>query len=91
MPRAFSLHVPPDAPFQALAGDVALRFATLSGASGMDAERFGTEVTSGVHALATSESGIDLAFENSAAGLVVTITCGSHVRIIRHPLPAAES
>jgi len=91
MSRAFSLHVPPGAPFQALAGDVALRFAVIAGASEMDAGTFGSEVESGVHALATANEGVDLAFESNTAGFEVSIRCGSHARIIRRALPGTVS
>ena len=91
MSRSFSLHVPSDASFQALAGDVALRFAALVGASETDAETFGLAVASGVHALATADTGVDLAFESGPAGLEVSIRCGSHARIIRHALPGTGS
>jgi hypothetical protein len=91
MSRAFSLHVPPDARFQALAGNVALRFAAMAGASETGAETFGSEVESGVHALALAGEGVDLVFESGPAGFEVSIRCGSHARIIRHALPAAQS
>ena len=89
MSRAFSLHVPSDALFQALAGDVALRFAVIAGASEMEAATFGSEVESGVHALAIANEGVDLAFESNTAGFEVSIRCGSHTRIIRRALPGA--
>jgi len=89
MSRAFSLHVPADAPFEVLAGDVARRFAEMAGASESEAETFGSEVESGVHALTATGSGAQLAFESGPTGLEVSISDGSHTRVIRRTLPPA--
>ena len=90
MSRAFTLHVPADAAFQTLTADVASKFAEIAGANALEAAGFGTEVEAGVHALATSDAGLDLTFDSSPSGLEASIRCGPHTRVVRHALSAAK-
>jgi hypothetical protein len=87
----FTLQVPADRRFRALAAEVAARYVALVG--GSDAEAASLEVTlaDAMAPCAESNGAIELRFHSTSTDLEVTLTCGARSSVIHHPLPAGKS
>jgi hypothetical protein len=92
MPR-FALQVPVDAPYRALAADVAARYVEMAGGAASDAATIAAAITSAIDELSAERPAaheVHLEFVQSATGLDVTIRCGDRSRSLRNPLPARK-
>lgn len=91
MADAFTLHLPLDAPYRALAPEVAARYAELSGGSASDGAAMAATLTSAIDRLA-SQAGphaqIDLSFRPNTAGVHVELSCNGRHETVHVPLPA---
>jgi len=91
MSESFTLHVPIDAAYLALAPEVATRYAELSGASSGDAAALAAALVNAlarVTAGAQPEAGVDLAFRLVPPAVHVDLSCNGHRESVTVKIPA---
>lgn len=82
----FTLQVPAEPPYRALAGDVAARYVEVAGGGGTAAASVAAEVRRAADVLAAAGTAIDLTFFRGAAGLEVVLSCGGRTERVTSPL-----
>ena len=93
MPQPFTLSVPLDSQFRALAPEVAGKYAELLGGSPTDAESMAAAVTAALDAYAASagpDGHVDMKFRREGDGIHVDLHCGSKTSTLKHLLTAAK-
>lgn len=93
MPDAFTLLVSTDAPFRALAPEVAGRYAELSGGSAADGAALAAAVSAAIDRVAAGagpEAQVDLSFRPDADGLYVDLSCNGNRETVNVTLPVAK-
>ncbi|MEO8481281.1 MAG: hypothetical protein ABI634_03675 [Acidobacteriota bacterium] len=80
----FTLRVPADGLFPALAGAVASRFLELCGAAAVDAARFEREVTSAAALVAPGAETIECTFVGGPSGVEATLRAGARHQTVQH-------
>lgn len=89
---AFTIQVPADADYRALAAEVAGRYVELLGASKPDCAALVRALTEQVEAMAASSGEqIELSCTQTAQGIEVAIRASGRVSIVHHPLAAGAS
>ncbi len=80
----FTLRVPAEMPFSALAGAVASRFLEVCGATADEAVRFEGEVNRVVALVAPGAEAIDCTFVGGPTGVEATLRAGARHETVRH-------
>ena len=92
MADAFTLHLPLDAPYRALAPEVASRYAELSGGSATDGAALAATLTTAIDRLgaaAGSNAQMDLSFQLNADGILVELSCNGRRETVHAKVPVA--
>jgi len=93
MADAFTLLVPLDARYRALAPEVARRYAELVGGSAADGAAIATTVTAAIDRVASGadpHAGVRLAFRPNGQGVRVDLTCGRRSESVVVTIPVAK-
>jgi hypothetical protein len=91
MTRSFTLRVPTDAHYRALARDVASRYVELVGGTGADAQALGRALGDALEQLAAgapADASVDLAFDAGGRGIEVILRCADRSVVVTRPLAA---
>ena len=93
MPLPFSLSVPLESNFRAIAPEVAGKYAELLGGGPNDAEGLAAAVAGALESLAagaTPGAHVDLKFRRDSDGIFIEVRCGDRASVVKHLLPAAK-
>jgi len=91
MLQPFTLSVPVDAMYRALAREVAGRYPELIGGTQADGEGLAGAVGAALEELAKGApagENVELAFQPEAGGVQVMLSCAGQSRVVRHHLAA---
>jgi hypothetical protein len=92
MADAFTLHLPLEAPYRALAPEVASRYAELSGGSATEAATLAASLSAAIDRLAAGagpNAQVDLSFRPNASGVHVDLSCNGRQESIHVTIPVA--
>ena len=91
-PRAFSLQLPAEAKYAAIAADAAQKFVELMGGAAADASAFAGALGDALRDAVSSAAGPWLcAFSYEPTGVEVVVTAGAGPRlVVRHPIAAGQ-
>jgi hypothetical protein len=92
MTRSFTLQVPAEARYRALAPDVAGRYVELLGGGPDDAQALSGAIGEALAALAAGAPAgatVELAFEAGSRGIEVTLRCQGRSVVVTRPLTAS--
>jgi hypothetical protein len=87
MRHALELELPVEAPYRALAAEVASRFVELAGADPEAAAGFGADVAATVDALAPAASMLTLTFTAEAGSAEAVVGAAGQSRVVRRQWP----
>jgi hypothetical protein len=93
MPLPFSLSVPLDSNYRAIAPDVAGKYAELLGGGPNDSEGLAAAVSGALDSLAAGAkpgAHVDLTFRRDPEGISIEVRCGDRSSVVKHLLPAAK-
>ena len=91
-PTAFTLQIPADARYAAIASDAAEKFVELMGGAGADGASFGAALADAVRTLAGGTSDLlTLAFSLQSSGVEAVATSGAGATsVVRQPMAAGQ-
>ena len=92
MADAFTLHLPLESPYRALAPEVASRYAELSGGSAADGATLATSLTAAIDRLASGagpNAQMDLSFRPNSSGVHVDLSCNGRQESVHVTIPVA--
>ena len=92
MADSFTLHLPLEAPYRALAPEVASRYAELSGGSAAEAATLATSLSAAIDRLASGagpNAQMDLSFRPNSAGVHVDVSCNGRQETVHVAIPVA--
>ncbi len=89
-PRAFSLQLPAEAKYAAIAADAAQKFVELMGGAAADGAAFAAALTEALRDAPSAAGPWHCAFSYEPAGVEVVVTAGSASMVVRHPIAAGQ-
>ncbi len=91
-PTAFTLQIPADARFAAVAADAARKFVELMGGANAEAAAFAAALTDTLRDVSGRTNGpLEFAFSLQPTGVEVVVNAGSGgTSVVRHPIAAGQ-